>query len=248
MIQNPFKQIYGLKTYKISYIYFNISPKEFVLEGLSIILKFNYFHINKSFFHQIKGTAMGTKFAVVGSNLVVAYKERKLLALLPQVYPQDFADFLLPNYFKFLVDIFHKWLENFDIKQFYDLINSLDEDLKFIFENPSRTLNFLDIQLKIVNNTLVFDIYYKPTYSFDYLTYNSCHPTHTKNNIALSLAKRIINIVTDNREKRLSELKKHLIERNHPPEIIDYTFTKCFQSKLEKKDLKKKFFYKGISS
>ena len=155
---------------------------------------------------------MGTKFAVVGSNLVVAYKEIKLFALLPQVYPQDFVDFLLQNYFRFLDDIFHKWLENFDIKQFYDLINSLDEDLKFIFENPSRTLNFLDIQLKIVNDALVFDIYYKPTNSFNYLTYSSCHPSHTKNNIALSLAKRIINIVTDNRETRLSELKKHLIE------------------------------------
>ena len=82
---------------------------------------------------------MGTKFAVVGSNLVAAYKEIKLFALLPQVYPQDFVDFLLRNYFRFLDDIFHKWLENFDIKQFYDLINSLDEDLKFIFENPSRT-------------------------------------------------------------------------------------------------------------
>ena len=123
------------------------------------------------------------------------------------------------NYFRFLDDIVHKWLEKFDIKQFYDLINSLDEDLKFIFENPSRTLNFLDIQLKIVNNTLVFDIYYKPTNSFNYLTQSSCHPSHTKNNIAFSLAKRIINIVTDNREKRLSELKEQLIERNHPLEI-----------------------------
>ena len=186
--------------------------EQFVLEGLSIILKFNYSYINKSFFHQIKGTAMGTKFAVVGSILVEAYKEIKLFALLPQVYPQDFVDFLLRNYFRFLDDIFHKWLENFDIKKFYDLINSLDEDLKFIFENPSRTLNFLDIQLKIVNDALVFDIYYKPTNSFNYLTYSSCHPSHTKNNIALSLAKRIINIVTDNRETRLSELKKHLIE------------------------------------
>ena len=97
--------------------------KQFVLEGLSIILKFNYFYINKSFFHQIKGTAMRTKFAVVGSKLVVAYKEIKLFALLPQIYPQDFVDFLLRNYFRFLDDIFHKWLEDFDIKQFYDLIN-----------------------------------------------------------------------------------------------------------------------------
>ena len=105
--------------------------------------------------------------------------------------------------------------------------------LKFIFEFPSRTLNFLDIHLKIVDNTLVFDIYCKPTSSLNYLTYSSCHPSHTKNNIAFSLAKRIINIVTDNKEKRLSELKKHLTERNQPPETIDYTFTKCFQPKLD---------------
>ena len=104
-------------------------------------------------------------------------------------------------------------------------------------------MNFLDIQLKTVNNTLVFDIYFKPTNSFNYLTY----PSHTKNNIALSLAKRIINIVTDIREEKLSKLNKHLIERNHPPEIIDYTFTKCFQPKLDKnKDLKKNNFDKDI--
>ena len=83
--------------------------------------------------------------------------------------------FYCKNYFTFLDDIFHKWVENFDIKQFYNLINSLDEDLKFIFENASQTLNFLDIQLKIVNNTEIFDIYYKPTNSFNYFTYGRCH-------------------------------------------------------------------------
>ena len=104
-------------------------------------------------------------------------------------------------------------------------------------------MNFLDIQLKIVNNTLVSDIYYKPTNSFNYLTYSSCHHSHTKNNIALSLAKQIINIVTDNREKRLRELEKHLIEINHPFEVIDCIFTKCFQPKLDKsKDLEKIIF------
>ena len=51
---------------------------------------------------------MGTTFAVAGSNLVVAYKEIKLFALLPQVFPQDFVDILLRDYFRFLDDIFHK--------------------------------------------------------------------------------------------------------------------------------------------
>ena len=101
----------------------------------------------------------------------------------------------------------------------------------------------LNIQLKIINNSLVFDIYYKRTNSFNYLIYSSRYPSHTRNNIALSLTKRIVNIVTDNRETRLSELKKHILERNHPHEIIDYAFMKYFQPKLDKnKDLEKIMF------
>ena len=83
--------------------------------------------------------ALGTKFSVVGSNLVVVYKEvYKLFAFLDQVYPQDFADFLLQDYFRFLDDIFHKLLEEFDIKQFYDLVNSL----QFIFKKSKQTFKF----------------------------------------------------------------------------------------------------------
>ena len=40
------------------------------------------------FYHQIKGTAMGTIFAVVGSNRIVAYFEEKMFAILPRIYPK----------------------------------------------------------------------------------------------------------------------------------------------------------------
>ena len=116
--------------------------KAFILEGLNIILKLNYFYINKNFFHQIKGTAMGIIFAVVGSNLTVAYFEVKMFALLPQIYPRDFVDYFVRNYFRFLDDIFHTWLINVDIKPFYKLINELDPDLKFIFEKRTTDINF----------------------------------------------------------------------------------------------------------
>ena len=59
---------------------------------------------------------------------------------------------------------------------------------------------------EIVENNLVFRIYYKPTNSFNYLTYTSCHPPPTKNNISLPLAKHINSIVTNNRENRLKDL------------------------------------------
>ena len=47
------------------------------------------------------------------------------------------------------------------------MINNLDPDLKFVFENFSKSLNFLGINNRIVENNL--DIYYKPTSSFSYL-------------------------------------------------------------------------------
>ena len=153
---------------------------------------------------------MGTIFAVVGSNLTVTYFEVKMFALLPQIYPRDFVDYFVRNYFRFLDDIFHTWLINFDIEPFYKLINELDPDLKFIFEKLTTDINFLDINIKIVDNQLHFDIYHKPTNSFSYLKYNSCHLSHTKNNILLLLARCIIRIATDNRDYRLEKLRQNL--------------------------------------
>ena len=113
------------------------------------------------------------------------------------------------------------------------MINSLDPHTKFIVENPSQSLNFLDINLKILENNLVFDVFHKPTNSFNYLTYTSCHPPHTKNNILLSLAERLASIVTNNRKNRLKELKEHVFDRKQTQHIIDYSFTKIFQPKFK---------------
>ena len=103
-----------------------------------------------------------------------------------------------------------------------------------LFSKNSPKTNFLDINLKIINNKLHFDVYHKPTNSFSYLHYKSCHPPHTKNNIALSLARRIVRIITDNTNNRLQELKGHLLKRKHPEKIIDYSFTKLFQTRKHK--------------
>ena len=43
---------------------------------------------------------------------------------------------------------------------------------------------------------------------------------HTKHNIALSLARCIVPIVTDNTNNRLQKLKGHLLKRKNPEKII----------------------------
>ena len=162
-----------------------------------------------------------------------------IMLLFYMLYPRDFVDYFVCNYFRFLDDIFHTWLINFDIEPSYKLINELDPELKFVFEKLTTDINFLDINIKTVDNQLHFDIYHKPTNSFSYLKYNSCHPSHTKNNISLSLARCIIRIVTDNGDYRLGELRQNLLKRNHLENIINYSFTKCFQPKNNKEENKK---------
>ena len=83
---------------------------------------------------------MGTKFAVGGSNLDFVYQEIKMSVLLPQLHPQDFVNFFIRNYYRFLDGVFHKWLANFDIEPFHSMINNFSPDLKFIFEDLSKSI------------------------------------------------------------------------------------------------------------
>ena len=164
---------------------------------------------------------MGTAFLVVRANLTVASFEEKMF--LPQIFPREFVDFFIRNQFPCLDD-FHKWSIQFNIQDFYKIKNEIDADLQFIFEELPTNINFLDINLKTINSKLHFDVYREPTNYFSYLHSKSCHPPYMKNNITLSVARRIVRIVTDNKSNRLQELKDHLIEK-----IIDCSFIKVFQ-------------------
>ena len=79
--------------------------------------------------------------------------------------------------------MFHKWFDNFDRESFYSMINDLEPYLKFIFENPYKSLNFLDIDIRIVENNLVFDIHYKLSNSFNSLTCSQVVIHHTQRTI-----------------------------------------------------------------
>ena len=90
--------------------------KQFILEGMFIVLNYNYFYINGHYFRQIKGTAMGTPCAVNYANLTVAYIEDKMFSLIPSIYLRDICDFFATNYLGFLDDVYHKWKTEVDFE------------------------------------------------------------------------------------------------------------------------------------
>ena len=136
-----------------------------------------------------------------------------MFVILPQIYPKDFVDFFICNYFWFLDYVFYRSWYNLIFKILIKWWMNLIQIYNLFSKNLPKT-NFLDINLKI-NNKLQFDAYHKPTNFFSYLHYKSCHPPHSKNNIASSLARCIVWIVTDNTNNWLQEFKGHLLKRKH---------------------------------
>lgn len=208
---------------------------DFIIQGLDIILDHNYFLFADEYYQQIHGFAMGTKAAVNCANLGLGFLEITAFNELPKIYPLDFVEYFIENYFRFLDDVDYSWLEDFDPQPLQSLFNELDPNIKYIFSNLSKDADFLDVHQKVVGYEVELDVYRKPTDSFNYLHYSSCHPGPTRNNIASSLAKRIVKISSHNRDVRLDELKQNLIARGHPRETILEKFGEVFSPSMEPK-------------
>ena len=179
--------------------------KEFILESIIIILQNNNFYFNDKMHTQVRGTAMGTKFAPTYATLVLAYLEEKLYVQTEIKYGKEFARYIKDNWKRFLDDCFILWTKG-------------EENLKITMEYSNERLPNLDVLLVKSNNRST-DIFFKETDSKQYLNFYSCHP---KTSIPYNLARRICTIVSDQcqREKRLSELHISLQKRSYPDTVI----------------------------
>ena len=95
-----------------------------------------------------------------------------------------------------------------DCEMFLECLNILHPSIEYTLQPAIKTpiakksvykLNFLDITIILhEDGKIETDMHYKPPNSHKYLNYESFHPTHCKNNIPFTLAKRIIVFVTNN--------------------------------------------------
>ncbi|XP_061175938.1 uncharacterized protein LOC133184880 [Saccostrea echinata] len=198
--------------------------KEFILEGLRIILLNNTFAFGKDHFIQTKGTAMGTKVAPTYATLTLGYLEQKLHHQLATLWGEEDAESIISKWKRFLDDCFILWNDNVDrLSVFHQLLNGLDSNIRFTMESSDTKLPFLDVLVIKEDTKLSTDIYYKSTDTHQYLHFASCHPHHTKTAIPYNLARRLCAIVSDDntRDIRLKELKSYLIKQGYPETLID---------------------------
>lgn len=198
--------------------------KTFVLEGIKFILENNYFCFNDTYFLQIKGTAMGTKFAPIYATLVLGYLEEKLYVQIEKDFDSEFRQYIEQNFKRFLDDCFILFIRSTDdLDKLHRTLNALHPSIKYTMDKSKSNLSFLDTMVINKGGRIQTDIFYKPTDSKQYLLYTSCHPKHTKNSIPYNLARRLRTIVSENEIllQRFDELKTYLGKRKYPPKLVE---------------------------
>lgn len=87
--------------------------KDFILEGLTLVLTSSCFQFNDQHYRLKTGTATGTKVAPTYANLVMGYLETKLYASAFQTFGYEIHDYIVKNWFRFLDDGFIFWRKSF---------------------------------------------------------------------------------------------------------------------------------------
>ena len=181
-----------------------------LIELAPLVLKNYIFEFSDETYKQIRGTAIGAKFATPYAVLFMAAFEEKILSKVEKK----------PSFWwRYIDDIFSIWEHGEEsLKEFINEINSFHPTIKFTAdwskENVEVTLN---------NGVLSTDLFVKPpdTHQFFFRSY-FCHPCHGKKGIPYSQTLRLNRICSDNSsfDKRCNKLESWLFEKVYSEKMV----------------------------
>ncbi|XDV35105.1 hypothetical protein PO909_005132 [Leuciscus waleckii] len=177
-------------------------PDEAILELLELSLTRNDFEFEGGFYLQIKGTAMGKRFAPAYANIYMAQWEET-------VFPK--CEEVPLSYFRFLDDVWgvrDRSRQGFET--FLGVLNAHHASIKVKAVINEQAIEFLDtIVYKgpefISTGQLDFKMFFKETDTHALLHYRSYHPGHTFRGIVLSQLLRFRRICS--REESFQKAK-----------------------------------------
>ena len=81
------------------------------------------------------------------------------------------------------------------LKSFIDKINKVHPNIKFTAEKSKTSINFLDVNVSLIEGVIATDLYVKLTDSLQYLQSSSCQPFHCKKGIPYKQVLRLRQLV-----------------------------------------------------
>lgn len=168
-------------------------PDQELIQLLEINLTRNDFMFNDKYYLQIKGTAMGKKFAPAYANIFMANWEEEALSK---------CEKKPACYLRYLDDIWGIWMgSREEFEEFVGVLNSHDPSIKLKTEINDRSIDFLDTTVFKgenfhINSKLDVKVHFKNTDTHALLHKKSFHPSHTFRGIVKSQLLRFKRICT----------------------------------------------------
>ena len=116
----------------------------------------------------------------------------------------------------------------FSLAEFLTKLNCLHPFLKFTFEKEKgKCLSFLDVYVERTDVGLGTSVYCKPTFTGQYLRWESFSPLKRKISLISTLVHRTLMICTKRRlNEEIERIKKILLDNGYPKNIINTQITK----------------------
>ena len=199
-------------------------PTQYLKRALKLILQENSFEFNEKNYLQTHGTAMGTKMAVAFANIFMAVVETEILnlsALKPLAWK------------RYIDDVFSIWnVHKHQVPQFIEQANNHHQTIKFMAEISYTEITFLDTNVfegERFANKSILDIktHFKPTETFQYTHFSSCHPLGVKKGFMKGEALRLLSTKSSENEfkTKILHFRASLIERGYPESLITATLS-----------------------
>ena len=163
---------------------------------------------------------MGTKTAVSFANIFMAEIETNLI-LQNNTKPRVWK--------RYIDDVFSLWdCNRNEVERFIEEANSFHPTIKFTAEISENQITFLDTvvfkgERFIKESILDIKTHYKPTETFQYTHFTSCHPPGVKRGFIKGEAIRLLrtNSSKTTFEECLTNFKRRLEARGYPKEYIE---------------------------
>ena len=183
---------------------------------LGLTLKENSFQFNGRNHLQTHVTAMGTKMAVAFANIFMCAVETDILSQ-SNTKPLEWK--------RYIDDVFSLWDTNREeIDKFIEHANRHHATIKFTAEISDKETTFLDTW--VYASTCILDVrsHFKPTETFQYTHYSSCHPPGVSKGFIKGEALRLLrtNSSKTTFEENIRNFRVLLRMRGYPRHLVDH--------------------------
>ena len=162
-------------------------------------------------YKQTDGVAMGSPLGPVLANVFVGYCESRMDKI---KWPQ--------LYVRFVDDSFTYFETRRDSEAFLDELNDVHPALRFTCEHEDcNKLSFLDVLVEKTCEGVVTSVYRKPTFTGQYIMYDSYCSSQYKTNLVRNLADRARRICSESKlQAELDFLRSVFLKNGYPGSLL----------------------------